>query len=57
MDERRFEVLQGNRRLAADMSLQDALLFTEAIFEKYCMEHSMVISIKEMGRVQGEITE
>lgn len=57
MDERRYEVSQENRRLATDMSLEDALLFIEAIFEKYYMEHSMVISIKEMERVQGEITE
>ncbi len=50
MGERRFEVSSGNNRLATDMSLEDALLFINAIFDKYYMEHSMVISIKEMER-------
>ena len=51
MNERRFEVLHENNRLATDMRLEDALLFINAIFDKYYMEHSMVISIKEMERV------
>ena len=52
MGERRFEVSQGNNRLATGMRLEDALLFVNAIFDKYYMEHSMVISIKEMERVE-----
>lgn len=48
MGERRFEVLYGNNILATNMRLEDALLFINAIFDKYYMEHSMVISIKEM---------
>ena len=52
MGERRFEVSQGNNRLATGMRLEDALLFINAIFNKYYMEHSMVISIKEMERVE-----
>lgn len=47
MEDRRFEVLHGNNRLTTDMRLEDALLFINAIFDKYYMEHSMVISIKK----------
>ena len=54
MTERRYEVLQGNNRLATDMQLEDALLFIHAFFDKYYMEHSMIISIKEMDRTEGE---
>lgn len=52
MGERRFEVSHGNNRLATGMRLEDALLFINAIFDKYYMEHSMVISIKEMEKVE-----
>ncbi len=54
MEDRRFEVSHGGNRLATDMSLEDALLFINAIFDKYYMEHSMVLSIKEMGKVNRE---
>ena len=52
MEKRRFEVMHENNRLASDMRLEDALLFINAIFDKYYMEHSMVISIKEMEKVK-----
>ena len=54
MEERRFEVLHGNNLLASNMRLEDALLFINAIFDKYYMEHSMVISIKEMDRTKQQ---
>lgn len=54
MEDRRFEVSQGGNRLATDMRLEDALLFINAIFDKYYMEHSMVLSIKEMEKVKRE---
>ena len=50
MEERRFEVLHGTDVLASDMKLEDALLFINALFDKYYMEHSMILSIKEMDR-------
>ena len=56
MEDRRFEILHGNNRLATDMRLEDALLFINAIFDKYYMEHSMVISIKEMERLNEELS-
>ena len=56
MEDRRFEILRGNNRLATDMRLEDALLFINAIFDKYYMEHSMVISIKEMERLNEELS-
>ena len=54
MGERRFEVLNGNNVLASNMQLEDALIFINAIFDKYYMEHSMVISIKEMDRTERQ---
>ena len=56
MEDRRFEISHGNNRLATDMRLEDALLFINAIFDKYYMEHSMVISIKEMERLNEELS-
>lgn len=38
MGERRFEVLNGNNVLASNMQLEDALLFINAIFDKYYFE-------------------
>ncbi|MBR3645640.1 MAG: hypothetical protein IKN54_04415 [Lachnospiraceae bacterium] len=54
MEERRFEVLHGNNLLASNIRLEDALLFINAIFDKYYMEHSMVIKIKEMDRTEQQ---
>ena len=54
MEERRFEVLHENNILASNMQLEDALLFINAIFDKYYMEHAMVISIKEMDRTERQ---
>ena len=56
MKDRRFEILHGNDRLATDMRLEDALLFINAIFDKYYMEHSMVISIKEIERLNEKLS-
>lgn len=53
MEDRRFEIFCNNDKLATYMRLEDALLFINAIFDKYYMEHSMVISIKEMERVES----
>lgn len=55
MIETRYEVLCDNQRIATDMTLQDALIFVEAYFNKYCQEHRMVLSIKEMERTERNI--
>lgn len=57
MEERRYEVLEGDQRLATEMTLEDALLFIKAIFEKYYMERSMVLSVRETERVKEDIKE
>jgi hypothetical protein len=57
MEERRYEVLEGDQRLATEMTLEDALLFIKAIFEKYYMERSMVLSVREAERVKEDIKE
>ena len=52
MIEKKYEVSVDNDRIAFGMNLDDALLFVKAYFEKYYMETRMILSIKEMERVE-----
>lgn len=50
MNENKYYVTVDNRKVAEYMTLDYALMFTKALFEKYINEHSMVIAITEMQR-------
>ena len=50
MLEKKFEVLVDNEVVARDMNMETAMILVKALFEKYCNEHFMVVSIKEMDR-------
>lgn len=47
MNERRYEVLRDENTLAANMRLEDALLFINAVFDKYYKDF-FTLSIREM---------
>ena len=48
MEERKYEVLVNDEKIASEMMIDDALLFIKAYFEKYYMEHDMKLSLREM---------
>lgn len=53
MIERKYEVSVGNDIIAFGMTLDDALLFIRAYFEKYAEERDMLMAVKEMKRATG----
>ena len=54
MEERKYEVSADGNRIAFGMTLDDALLFIKAYFDKYYMERGMILSVKEMERVMED---
>ena len=51
MCEKRYEVFDGEDRIASCMRIDDALMFIKAYFEKYYNE-MMELKIKEMPRCE-----
>lgn len=49
MTTKRFKVLLNAEIVAENMDIDTALMLVKALFEKYCYDYDMVISIREMG--------
>lgn len=54
MFDKKYTILIDNEIIADNMELNNALILVKALFDHYYEEHSMVISIKEIKRMEGE---
>lgn len=53
MSEAKYYITIDNHTVAENMTLSFAMLFVEAIFQKYWQDHDMVVAIAEMERCQA----
>ena len=53
MNEHRYKILINDTIVAENMGMEIVTILIKALFEKYYNEHSMIVSIKEMDRVEG----
>lgn len=53
MNEHRYKILINDTIVAENMDMETVTILIKALFENYYNEHSMIVSIKEMDRVQG----
>ena len=53
MNEHRYKILINDTIVADNMDMETVTILIKALFENYYNEHSMIVSIKEMNRVQG----
>jgi len=57
MNEKKYKVLEGKTILASDMTIDNALIFIKAYFEKYYNE-ILTLTIAEMPAVmRGDVEE
>ena len=53
MNEHRYKILINDTVVAENMDMEIVTILIKALFENYYNEHSMIVSIKEMDRVEG----
>lgn len=53
MNENRYKILINDTIVAENMDMEIVTILIKALFENYYNDHSMIVSIKEMDRVQG----
>ena len=53
MNEHRYKILINDTIVAENLNIETATILIKALFENYYNDHSMIVSIKEMDRVQG----
>lgn len=54
MSEKKYKVLIDNEVVAEGMDIKTATVLARALFEEYCNDYAMTVSIKEMDRVVCE---
>lgn len=54
MSEKKYKVLIDNEVVAEGMDIKTATVLVRALFEEYCNDYAMTVSIKEMDRVVCE---
>ena len=53
MDESKYKVMIGNDVVGERMDIKTATILIKALFEEYYADHSMIVSIKEMERIEN----
>ena len=53
MNEHRYKILINDTIVAENMDMEIVTILIKALFENYYNDHSMIVSIKEMDRVEG----
>lgn len=55
MNKNKYKILINDTVVAENMDMETATILIKALFEKYYNDHAMIVSIKEMDRVEEKI--